>query len=99
MSFIIGASNNYLRGCVYLDLKKGDEARREFQRIIDQRGVDIFSPTKSLAYLGLGRAAAMSGDIAASRKAYQDFFALWKDADTNLTPLMEARKEYEKLPS
>ena len=97
MSFIIGSNNNYLRGYLYLDLKKGAEARREFQTILDKRGCDIFSPARSLAYLGLARAAAMSGDTAASRKAYQDFFALWKDADPNLAPLAEARKEYEKL--
>ncbi len=99
MSFIIGCSNNYVRGYVYLDLKRGAEARREFQTIIDKRGVDTFSPARSLAYLGLARAAAMSGDLAASRKAYQDFFALWKDADPNLAPLLEARKEYENLKS
>jgi len=99
MSFIVGSNNNYQRGYLYLDLKKGAEARREFQTILDKRGCDLFSPARSLAHLGLARAAAMSGDMAASRKAYQDFFALWKDADTNLTPLMEARKEYEKLPS
>ena len=99
MSFIIGSSNNYQRGYLYLDLKKGAEARREFQTILDKRGCDIFSPARSLAYLGLARAAAMSGDVAASRKAYQDFFALWKDADPNLAQLAEARKEYEKLTS
>ena len=97
MSFIIGSVNNYQRGYLYLDLKRGAEARREFQTILDKRGCDIFSPARSLAYLGLARAAAMSGDIPASRKAYQDFFALWKDADPSLAPLSEARKEYEKL--
>ncbi|HSE31439.1 MAG TPA: protein kinase [Pyrinomonadaceae bacterium] len=99
MSFIIGSTNNYQRGYLYLDLKKGAEARREFQTILDKRGCDLFSPARSLAYLGLARAAAMSGDTAASRKAYQDFFALWKEADANLAPLVEARKEYEKLTS
>jgi len=99
MSFLAGSTNNYLRGYVYLNLKKGAEARSEFQNIIDRRGIDAFSPARPLAYLGLARAAAMSGDIAASRKAYQDFFALWKDADPNLAPLAEARKEYEGLKS
>ena len=99
MSFVVGATNNYFRGYVYLDLKKADDARREFQRIIDGRGVDLLDSIRSLAHLGLARAAAMSGDSAASRKAYQDFFALWKDADPNLAPLAEARKEYEKLTS
>jgi hypothetical protein len=32
-----------------------------------------------------------------SRKAYQDFLALWKDADSDLPVLQEAKQEYEKL--
>jgi tetratricopeptide (TPR) repeat protein len=50
-----------------------------------------------LAHLGLARAAAMSGDTAKARQAYQDFFALWKDADADLPALIEGKKEYEKL--
>jgi len=97
MSFIMGTANNYLRGKIYLDLKEGAEAMREFQTIISRPGVEIFAPTRALAHLELARAAAMSGDLAGSRKAYQDFFALWKDADQDLQPLTEARKEYESL--
>jgi hypothetical protein len=50
-----------------------------------------------LAHLGLARAAAMNGDATKARQAYQDFFALWKDADADLRVLIEAKKEYEKL--
>ena len=32
-----------------------------------------------------------------SRRAYQDFLALWKDADTDIPVLREARAEYAKL--
>jgi len=32
-----------------------------------------------------------------SRKAYEDFFNLWKDADPNLPILMRAKTEYEML--
>jgi eukaryotic-like serine/threonine-protein kinase len=99
MSFIVGTVNNYLRGHTYLDLRKGADAAREFQIIIDRRGTDPFSPARALAYLGFARAAAMSGDSAASRKAYQDLFSLWKDADSDLSLLNEARKEYEQLKS
>jgi hypothetical protein len=35
----------------------------------------------------------MSGDTARSKRAYQDLFALWKDADPDLPPLIQARKE------
>jgi len=40
---------------------------------------------------------AISGDTASARKSYQDFFALWKDADADLPVLVQARKEYEQL--
>jgi hypothetical protein len=51
----------------------------------------------SMARLGLGRAYALSGDTAKSRAAYQDFFALWKDADPDIPILKEAKTEYAKL--
>ena len=51
----------------------------------------------SLAHLGVGRAYALSGDVAKSRAAYQDFFALWKDADSDIPILKEAKAEYAKL--
>ena len=34
---------------------------------------------------------------AKAKKAFQNLFALWKDADKDIPVLMEARKEYEKL--
>ena len=43
------------------------------------------------------RAAALAGDVAASRKSYQDFLALWKDADPNVPVLKEAQGEYARL--
>jgi len=55
------------------------------------------SPLYSLAQLGLARAATWSGDATKARKAYQDFFALWRDADPDIPILQEARREYEKL--
>ena len=90
-------ANNYLRGQAYLDLKQGNEAAAEFQKIIDHRGVDPISPVHVLARLGLARAAAISGDTAKSRTEYQNFFAAWKDADADLPILIQARKEYEQL--
>jgi len=51
----------------------------------------------SLAHLQLGRAYAMSGDTAKAKASYQDFLALWKDADSNIPILKEAKAEYAKL--
>ena len=58
---------------------------------------DGTSPLFPLAQLGLARAAAIAGDTTKSRQAYQDFFALWKDADADIPILIEAKQEYEKL--
>ncbi len=65
--------------------------------ILDRRGQFDISPFFPLAHLGLARAAAVAGDTTKSRKAYQDFFALWKDADADIPILIEAKQEYEKL--
>ncbi len=92
-----GLSNNYLRGYLYLEQRKGNEAVAEFRKIVESPGVDAFSPFNALARLGLARAAVAGGDTAAARKSYQDFFAIWKDADPELPALVEARKEYEQL--
>ena len=87
----------YLRGQAYLKLGRGAEAAVEFQKILDHRGHSPLSVLYPLADLGLARAVAMSGDAAKARQAYQDFFALWKDADADLPVLIEAKKESEKL--
>ncbi len=86
-----------LRGQSYLRQRAGKEARAEFQNILDHRGYAPLSALYSLAHLGLARAAAMSGDTAAARTAYQNFLALWKDADPDLPILLEAKREYETL--
>jgi eukaryotic-like serine/threonine-protein kinase len=87
----------YVRGLAYLKLKSGNEATAEFQKILDNRGQATLSALYPLAQLGLARAAALTSDTGKSRKAYQDFLALWKDADSDLTVLQEAKQEYEKV--
>ena len=39
----------------------------------------------------------MGGKVDEARRHYQDFFALWKDADPDAVMLKEAKAEYEKL--
>ncbi len=87
----------YLRGLAYLRAEKGSEAGAEFQKILDRRGEGPTSPVYPLAYVGLGRASALNGDTAKARKAYQDFLALWKDADPDIPILQDAKKEYAAL--
>jgi len=87
----------YVRGLAYLQAKRGADAVAEFQKIVDHRGIAPVAPEHSYAKLGLARAYAMTGDSAKARAAYQDFFALWKDADADVPVLKEAKAEYEKV--
>ncbi len=87
----------YLRGQSYLGQQKAAEAAAEFQKILDHRGSQPTSPVYALAHLGLARAAALSGDAVKARKAYEDFFGVWKDADPETPILKSARQDYEKL--
>lgn len=87
----------YLRGQAYLKLNRGAEAAAEFQKILDHRGEAPLSALYPLAHLGLARAAALTGNSATGRKAYEELFALWKDADRDIPILKQVRQEYEKL--
>lgn len=87
----------YVRGQAYLHDQKGAEAAAQFREIVDHRGWSAVSFFYPLAHVGLARAAALQGDTSTARKAYQDFFSMWKDGDANIPLLIEAKKEYEKL--
>jgi tetratricopeptide (TPR) repeat protein len=86
----------YLRGLVYLQARKGTEAAGEFQKIIDHKGT-YWGPFYAVSYVGLARGATLAGDITRAKRAYQDFLALWKDADADIPILIAARKEYAAL--
>lgn len=87
----------YVRGCAYLAAHRAADAAAEFKKILGQRGAVSNELISALAHLGLGRAYALGGDIANSRASYQDFFALWKNADPGSARLVEARTEYSLL--
>ena len=89
--------STYQRGRAYLALHNGSEAAAEFQKIVDHPGVALNSITGALAKLGLARAYAVEGGTAKARVTYQDFFALWKDADPGVPILLAAKSEYAKL--
>ena len=84
----------YLRGQAYLRAGDGQSAAKEFQKIVDHRGVEPLSPYYPLAHLGLARAFGTKEE---SRKKYDEFFFLWKDADPDIAVLQQAKLEYEKL--
>ena len=60
-------------------------------------GLPVVVPVTVSSYIGLARGAALAGDTAGARKAYETFFKLWKDADSDVPILIQARKEYGSL--
>jgi hypothetical protein len=50
-----------------------------------------------LAHLQLGRALVLSGDRVEAKATYQDFLALWKDADPEIPILKQAKTEWDEL--
>ncbi len=80
-------------------LRKGAnaEAAIQFQSIHECPMTAEWTPSIPLSYLWEARALALAGDNARSRQAYDEFFALWKDADADLPILIEAKREYKRL--
>jgi len=97
----------FIRGEAYLKLGDGDKAAQEFRKLLDQRGMVVNFPLGALAQLGLARAYGLEArsaggsdggaGLAKARTAYQDLFAMWKDADPDLPVLVAAKSEYSKL--
>jgi eukaryotic-like serine/threonine-protein kinase len=87
----------YVRGEAFLAAHQGAEAAIQFQKILDHRGVVGSDPIGALAHLQLGRAFVLAGDKAKAKAAYDDFFALWREADPEVPILKLARAEYLAL--
>jgi tetratricopeptide (TPR) repeat protein len=87
----------YVRGVAYLAAHRYPEAAGEFQKVRNHPGIVFVDPVRVVTHLQLGRTFAMSGDKAKAKAAYQDFFALWKDADPDIPILKHAQAEYAKL--
>ncbi len=87
----------YLRGLAYLQLHQPQKAIVEFQKVLDNPGVVVDSIIGALSYLQLARAEKLAGDLDAARTHYQDFLALWKEADPDLPLLKQARTEYAQV--
>jgi tetratricopeptide (TPR) repeat protein len=87
----------YVRGESYLAAHRVNEAAAEFQKILNHREIVVNVPIGALAYLGLGRTYALSGDTTKARAAYENFLGLWKDADSDIPILKQAQAEYSTL--
>jgi tetratricopeptide (TPR) repeat protein len=87
----------YVRGLAYLAAQQGADAAREFQKILDHRGIVVTDPIGALAHLQLGRAFALAGVPSKAKSAYSAFLTLWNDADVEIPILKDAKAEFARL--
>jgi len=87
----------YTRGLAYLRLHRGVEAAAEFRKILDHPGLVAPNTVAALAHLALARADVLQGDNVKARAEYEQFLNLWKDADSDIPVLLQAKAEYAEL--
>jgi len=97
----------YIRGKAYLAAGQGAPAAVEFQKILEHSGMVWNCWTGALARLGLARANTLQAGAshgaeadaarARARAAYKDFLTLWKDGDSDIPILQQAKQEYARL--
>ena len=85
-------------GAAHLAQGDAETAAQQFKKIVD-RPEPTTSSLKPLSSLYYGRALAKLRKIDEGRKAYEEFFNAWKDADANLPVLVSAKQEYTRLKS
>jgi hypothetical protein len=96
-SFLGGLYSAYVRGEAFVAAHEYARGAAEFQKILDHRGLVGADPIGTLAHLQLGRTFALAGDRAKAKPAYGDFLTLWKDADSDIPILVQAKAEYARL--
>lgn len=87
----------YVRGLAYQQLHQYREAAAEFRWMLDHPSLLLADPAGLPARLQLARALRDAGDQAGAKAAYHDFLNLWKDADTDIPLLRQARSEFARL--
>jgi tetratricopeptide (TPR) repeat protein len=74
-------------GYAYLRAKKFDKAREAFEKELKER------PKSGHALYGIAVSYEESGDGEAAKKAYSDFLASWRNADSDLPMMQHASRE------
>jgi len=95
----------YVRGLVYLQMKRGPEAVTEFRKIADHESASwgatwihpYWGQYYALSYVGMARGFALAGEKEKAKAALETFFTLWKTADPDVPLFMRAKAEYAKL--
>src|SRR5262249_41256568 len=73
------------------------QAVEEFQRLLNHRGSDPFSPFHAVAPIGLARAQVMAGGLAGGMQFYEEFLHGLAGGGPKFPVLRGAPKEYDRL--
>jgi len=87
----------FVRAQAYMLRRDNTAAIAEFQKFLAHRSLALNCYLVPIARLGIARSYTLSGDAANGRVAYKDFLRLWKDADSDVPILKQAKAEYVKL--
>jgi tRNA A-37 threonylcarbamoyl transferase component Bud32/tetratricopeptide (TPR) repeat protein len=87
----------YTRGLALLAANRPEEAIQEFRKITNHRGLLMVDPLDAMARLQIARAYLKIGDVSKAKAAYVDLFSIWKDADTDIALVRQARAEFAGL--
>jgi serine/threonine protein kinase/tetratricopeptide (TPR) repeat protein len=95
--YLGGLHSAYVRGVAFATAHRYADAAAEFQKILDHRGIVGADPIGVLVHVQLGRTFALAGDKVKAKRAYEDFLSRWKDADSDVPILVQAKAEYARL--
>ena len=84
---------NELFGKLLMEMSRPAEAEERFVETLKR------TPGRPMAIYGIARAAELRGDEPTARQRYQEFLAIWKNADPNRSELAIAKKFLAKAPS
>jgi hypothetical protein len=87
----------FLKGHIFALRNDPARAGQAFQYVIDHRSQSPDSMLYPMALLGRARAAASAGDPETAKRYYAMLLDLWKAADPDVQPLIEARREVARL--
>jgi eukaryotic-like serine/threonine-protein kinase len=74
------------------------EASKGLEWLVSRGPSGGLDASTAFALVSLAKVQASLGHDEEARKTYQKFFDLWKEADPDVPMLVQARRDFEKLP-